>query len=168
MVLAVQAGGSPIVVPLVITGSLLLGLGSPDRATATSLTKTKRCPISVATSDPPPGLIAGSHFYSNGRLWVAFPRRGGIIFSRRYGDASVRSDGSIAVKVAWYRGVAGRLRISARRIDGPTGRLRARVPQGYGQSGFQSTAIIFPKSGCWRVTGTVGSVTLRFVLLVVP
>jgi hypothetical protein len=40
------------------------------------------------------------------------------------------------------------------------------VPDGYGDRGFHSSGVYFPTSGCWEVTGTVGSATLTFVMFV--
>jgi hypothetical protein len=76
------------------------------------------------------------------------------------------ADGSIAEKFGWWRGVRGRLRITGRRLDGLSRPLRALIPSGYGPTGFQSTAIIFPTDGCWSVTGAAGSARLSFVTLV--
>ncbi len=53
--------------------------------------------------------------------------------------------------VARGRGVAGKLRIDGHRLDGQAPPLTAHVPDGYGDSGFQSTGITFPTEGCWRV-----------------
>jgi hypothetical protein len=87
-----------------------------------------------------------------------------------YADGIVREmprrDGSIREKFPWWRGVRGRLRITGRRLDSAARPLRARIPDGYGLTGFQSTAIIFPTEGCWRVTGTTGTASLSFVTLV--
>jgi hypothetical protein len=40
------------------------------------------------------------------------------------------------------------------------------VPDGYGDSGFQSSGITLPSEGCWQVTGRVGDASLTFVTLV--
>jgi hypothetical protein len=45
--------------------------------------------------------------------------------------------------------------------------LRARIPDGYGDTGFQATALIFPTEGCWEVTGEVGDTRLTFLTPVV-
>jgi len=45
--------------------------------------------------------------------------------------------------------------------------LRARIPDGYGDTGFQATALIFPTEGCWEVTGKVGEASRTFVTRVV-
>jgi hypothetical protein len=75
----------------------------------------------------------------------------------------VRPDGSYVVKFPWTRGVPGRLVITGRQLDGDAAALRARVPDGYGRTGFQSSAVIVPTPGCWEVTGRVGGASLTFV-----
>jgi hypothetical protein len=144
--------------------ALSVASSAPSITTTSSWMELNSCPVSVANSPRPPGSTAGTYFYSNGKLWVAFPERRGIVRARHV-EGSPPS-GDIAEKFPWYRGVAGRLRISGRRIDATAPPLRARVPDGYGPRGFQSTAIIFPTPGCWRVIGQVGRVRLSFVLRV--
>jgi hypothetical protein len=69
------------------------------------------------------------------------------------------------VKFGWWRGEAGALRIEGRRLDAPAP-LAARIPEGYGDAGFQASGILFPTQGCWEVTGRVGGASLTFVTLV--
>jgi hypothetical protein len=98
--------------------------------------------------------------HGNGRLWVElYPR--GTIGAANYGRP--RPGGTIAVKFPWTRGVAGHLRITGRRLDADAPAVRSWVPDGYGRTGFQSSAVIFPTTGCWEVTGRVGSASLTVV-----
>ncbi len=71
------------------------------------------------------------------------------------------------MKWAWYRGVRGRLSIQGKRLDRSSPPLRADIPEGYRDTGFQATALIFPTEGCWEVTGSVGESVLTFVTRVV-
>jgi hypothetical protein len=48
------------------------------------------------------------------------------------------------------------LRVADRRLDGAAAPLRARIPDGYGQIGFQSTYVIFPTPACWEVSAQIG------------
>jgi len=83
------------------------------------------------------------------------------------GPGRIGRDGSLlAVKWGWWRGLPGALRIEGRRLDGP-GTLSANIPDGYGETGFQVSALIFSSAGCWEVTGRVGSESLTLVMEVV-
>ena len=71
-----------------------------------------------------------------------------------------------ASSLPWWRTGTGR-EISARRLDGPDdGRVKVSIPSGYGDTGFQSSAVYFSAPGCWEVTGTVATTSLTFVTLV--
>jgi hypothetical protein len=71
------------------------------------------------------------------------------------------------MKFGWWRGVSGQLSIQGRRLDGPAPPLRAEVPDGYGDTGFQASGVIFPTEGCWEITGQVGAARLTFVNFVI-
>jgi hypothetical protein len=79
----------------------------------------------------------------------------------------VRDDGALTMKWPWWRGVPGQLVISGRRLDAEAPPMAAEIPEGYGDTGFQATGLIFPTTGCWEVTGQVGDATLTFVTRVV-
>jgi hypothetical protein len=118
------------------------------------------CQVTRANNDQPPGPTFGSEFHGNGLMWVGLWRSNVVV-------QDPRSDGSIDAKFGWWRGAVGRLRIEGRRLDGPAPPLRANIPTGYGDSGFQAAGIIFPTAGCWEVTGRVGDASLTFVTLVI-
>jgi hypothetical protein len=103
--------------------------------------------------------------HGNGLISTGLWPDGTIVF-RPGGPGSVYADGSLAMKWGWRRAVRGQLRIDGRRLDEPAPSLRADIPAGYGDFGFQSSALIFPTPGCWEVTGRVGKATLTFVTLV--
>ena len=88
-----------------------------------------------------------------------------MIFARD-GPGFILSDGSLAMKWPWWRGVSGQLTIEGRRLDAPAPPLRADITEGYGDSGFLPIDLIFPTQGCWEVTGIVGNARLTFVTLV--
>lgn len=81
--------------------------------------------------------------------------------------ATVKADGSIYAKLGWWRSSPGTLTISGQRLDAPAPPLRADVPAGYGEAGFQPSGITFPSIGCWKVEGHLGSAALAFVVRVV-
>lgn len=104
--------------------------------------------------------------YGNAALSTALFPDGTVVF-RHGGPGFVEPDGSLAMKFPWSRHVRGKLQIEGRRLDGTAPPLRADIPDGYGNIGFQATMLIFPTIGCWEVTGRVGNVTLTFVTRVV-
>lgn len=107
--------------------------------------------------------------YGNGRLSVGpfgLWKDGTVVF-KPGGAGFVTQDGSLGMKFGWRRGVRGRLTISGRRLDAPAMPLRAQIPDGYGDFGFQATYLIFSTPGCWEVTARVGDAALTFVTNVV-
>ena len=126
--------------------------------------RTDGCPVTQPNHQIPPGQAdnpgaSEAPYHGNGRLWTALYPEGIIQRPRR--------DGSIREKFPWWRAGRGRLVITGHRLDGRARPLRARVPAGYGPTGFQATALIFPSGGCWSVTGAAGGASLTFVTLVV-
>jgi hypothetical protein len=139
---------------------------------------SESCPVTLPPKGPPPPDVirfGGAGFdYGNANLRVRLWPKGTLIAGRLPDGgswATIRRDGSISAKLAWWRGesaelVGRRLVVTGRRLDAPAPRLRADVPQGYGSLGIQPTGPIFPTVGCWRVTGTQGKVSLSFVVRV--
>lgn len=117
------------------------------------------CPVTRPNGSRPPGSTFGDEFHGNGKLWVGVPPSDVVVDEP---DPS----GAVDEKFGWWRGVTGALRIDGRHVDGPAPPLRASIPDGYGDTGFQSTAITFPVEGCWEVTGRAGDAALTFTTLV--
>jgi len=117
------------------------------------------CPVTIPNRSSPPGPTFGAEYHGNGSIWVGTWHSNVVVWPA---DA----DGSITTKFGWWRGVAGKLVIVGRRLDAPAPPLVGHVPDGYGDSGFQSSGITFPTEGCWQVTGRVGEASLTFVVLV--
>jgi hypothetical protein len=149
--------------------------GYAERPSSGLAANAKRsCSVTQPNGNSPkvgkPAKKLTSFNYGNGSLWIAlwWPRRGILAGVAPDGgvEATIGPDGSIRAKVGWYRGVNGKLTIAGRRLDATARRLRADVPHGYGLRGFQSTAIIFPTEGCWKVTGRIGRASLTFVVKV--
>jgi hypothetical protein len=136
------------------------GLSSLPQNTSTS------CPVTHPNGKTPPDQIPSPGDHGNGALWTDLWPAGTVVFRPR-GPGFVLPDGSLSMKFGWWRGVRGKLTIRGRRLDAPAPPLRARIPEGYGDIGFQSTALIFPTEGCWEVTGKVGEASLTFVTRVV-
>lgn len=142
---------------------------SAVRTTATSSKPESKaaaesCPITRPNGNVPPGetVSPGSRYLGNDALWTdLYPN------PLRPRPEDIHKDGSIEIKVPWWRGVSGRLTIVGRRLDASAPPASAWIPSGYGRKGFQSTAITFPTSGCWEVTGSVGDTSLTFISLIV-
>ena len=122
------------------------------------------CAVTQPNGSIPPGQASNpgaseANYLGNGKLWTVLPPDGVL-------RAAARPSGTISEKFPWWRGLQGALQIRGRRLDGNAPPLRARIPSGYEASGFQSSGIIFPTGGCWRVTGRAGGASLSFVLLV--
>jgi hypothetical protein len=103
--------------------------------------------------------------YGNALISTGLWPDGTVVF-KPGGPGFVTADGALGMKWGWRRAVRGQLRIEGRRLDETGPPLRAEIPSGYGDFGFQSSALIFPTTGCWAVTGRVGTASLTFVTLV--
>ncbi len=124
------------------------------------------CPVTKPNGNTPPRERPGGRHHGGDGLWTVLWPDGTVVF-RPGGSGFVQEDGSLSMKFPWWRGREGQLRIEGRRLDGSAPPLRARIPNGYGATGFQATALIFPTPGCWEVTGRVEEANLTFVTLVV-
>jgi len=128
-----------------------------------SPSEAEPCPVTRPNGNLPPGETArsGSRYLGNGALWT-------VLYANpfRPRPEDVRADGSIEIKVPWWRGVVGRLTIAGRRLDGDAPPASAWIPTGYGRTGFQSTAVTYPTPGCWEVTGRAGGASLTFISLI--
>jgi hypothetical protein len=94
--------------------------------------------------------------HGNGKLWTTLPLDGKLL-------VKPDKDGSLSEKFNWWRTIPGNLTISGRRLDGP-GAMRASIPAGYADIGYQASGIYFSSAGCWEVTGRVDDTKLTFVL----
>lgn len=131
---------------------------------------------SCAVTKPSPTLSAECRWGEGNNSWggnygscalsTGLLEDGTVVF-RPGGPGFVLPDRSLSMKFPWWRGVRGKLTIQGRRLDAHAPPLRASIPAGYGEIGFQATALIFPTAGCWEVTGKVGEASLTFVTRVV-
>jgi hypothetical protein len=121
------------------------------------------CPVTVPNGRTPPGEPANALQHGNGRLWTEFWPEGTVLIE----PEQVQPDGTLTMKWPWWRGEHGHLTIDGQHLDRPAPPLQADIPEGYGETGFQATALIFPTDGCWEVTGRIGDASLTFVVLVI-
>jgi len=159
MILIHIAGFCAIVMPLMQTKSQSDADAFKEAAPAT-------CKVTHPNGAWPPGDPDAGQGYGNDDLWTALWPDGTVVF-RPGGPGSVCEDGSMSMKWSWSRGVRGKLSIEGKRLDKTAPPLRVRIPEGYGDIGFQPTGLIFPTEGCREVTGKVADARLTFVTRVV-
>jgi hypothetical protein len=123
------------------------------------------CPVTLPNGSLPPNttLAEDPYSYGNGELWTSLWPQGKIVME----EQNLEADGSYSMKWGYVRGVEGALTIEGRRLDAEAEPLRAFINDGYGESGLQILALIFPTTGCWEVTAHVGNSSLTFVTEVV-
>jgi hypothetical protein len=146
-------------VALLLVGFCVACSGSDGGETAAATAGDAACAATEPNGEGPPGEPASDRHHGNGRLWTILYYPTLVVTSRNR-----RPDGSIEEKFPWWRGVSGQLTIGGSGVGGSEGRVRGDIPPGYGDIGFQATSIIFPREGCWRVTGRAGSASLTFVV----
>lgn len=123
------------------------------------------CPVTQPNGSLPPGTTPAEdpYSYGNGELWTSLWPQGKIVME----EQNLEPDGSYSMKWGYVRGVEGALTIEGRRLDADAAPLRAFINDGYGESGLQILALIFPTTGCWEVTAHVGESSLTFITEVV-
>ncbi len=119
------------------------------------------CPVSRPNGGHPAGQAPDRWYHGMGGLWTILWPRGTAPIPR----VNVQRNGWLYLKVPWWREAAsaGRLRIQGRRLDRSEPALKADVPVGYGNSGLQASAALFPTVGCWQITGRAGGGSLTMV-----
>ncbi len=125
------------------------------------------CPVTEPNGSLPPNeTVASVYYLGNGELWTSLWPDGKVIME----EHNLEADGSFSMKWGWVRAISaisGPLTIEGHRLDADAEPLRAYIPDGYGDTGFQVSALIFPTTGCWEVTGRVGDASLTFVTEVI-
>lgn len=127
--------------------SLVILAASMGRAVASD------CPITEPERDQ----------LSSDALNVVLPPGKRFVFTSESGGF-IDQHGAVGSKVGWFRNIRGQLDITGRRLDGQSPRLRAWIPDGYGDTGFQPAYVLFPTPGCWEIVGSVGRQKLVFVV----
>lgn len=110
---------------------------------------------------PPPPVPYVHDWYGNRAIWVMLPERGQLPAWPAEAPGWRARRGT---KFPWYGLRPGQLRITGQRLDGP-GRFAAQVAttqEGYGPPGFVPSELYWSSPGCWRLTATLATSTLRF------
>ena len=158
-----------------LAGALALGFGIPAKFGSAAASPGGTCPVTIPPSGwkpTGPEFGPGQFNFGNAHIRAALYWPRGILTAGTLPSggamAVIQRDGSIRLKLGWWRGIPGRLVITGRRLDRPGDRARTDVPptQSYGDTGFIPSNIIFPSVGCWRVVGTQGGARLTFVVKV--
>jgi len=98
---------------------------------------------------------AADRSYGNAQLSTLLWPDGVIVFEPG-GPGFVTRDLALGTKFPWNRYVVGKLRVTGHRTDGDAAPLRLEAPNGYGDTGFQASYLIFPTPGCWAISAQVG------------
>ncbi|HEX6510634.1 MAG TPA: hypothetical protein VF221_23645 [Chloroflexota bacterium] len=151
LVAAVVFGYSPTGATTAVVAQTTCAVTQPDPAAVP--------PASIDPSEQPAGL--NWRWYGNRFIWTQLPPNSTVLVPQ--GPRHLAS-----VKFPWWRIRSGTLSIRGHPVGASGPRLSARIPAGYGSSGFQSTGINFPSYGCWRVIGSVRGKSISFVLQVEP
>lgn len=143
-----------------VAGNLLLTPAKPAEFT---------CPVtlpdpSIQPSEEIRDDLFGwrDNYVGNDVLLTTVPPDGVLPISPAQAD----KDGVLWDKWGWYRLGKGQLAIEGTRLDAEAPPMLALIPEGYGDTGFQSSGIGFPSEGCWQVTGTLSGQALSFVMQV--
>jgi len=122
------------------------------------------CTPTNPNGETPPGEAPSDYYLGNGEIYTTLWPDGVVIFEPG-GPGEIREDGSLVMKWPFFRGegVVGELSVEGRSLHRPGLRASAEIPDGYGTTGFQACALVFPEPGCWEITARAGEATLRFV-----
>jgi hypothetical protein len=145
-------------------GSFLLALASGACQSVDAQPCEVTLPNGIAPAGEPPSDL---YLTQDGLTTVLWPN--GIVVLQEGGPGEIWPDGTLVMKFPWWRGegVVGELELEGHRLDEQAAPLSADIPEGYGNSGFQASALIFPGPGCWQITATSGEAQSTLVTRVV-
>jgi len=160
-VVALLLGGT-LVSACSTSGERADGPTPPPSGTAPGIDAS--CTPTAPTGQSPPGEPPSELYLGNGEIYTVLWPDGVVVFEPG-GPGELRDDGSLAMKWPFVRGegVSGELSVEGRSLHRPGLRISAEIPDGYGTTGFQATALVFPEPGCWEVTARAGDASLTFV-----
>lgn len=147
---------------LVIQTTVNVMAAAPNTSSADSYECKRTTPETHNPSrNPGNGMFRSDGKFGNDSLYTIL---GSSITFRPGGAGAVLADGSLSMKYMWWRLRNGKLTIEGHRLDDTAPPLRASIPDGYGDIGFQATSLIFPTPGCWEVIASVGDSRITFVV----
>jgi LysM repeat protein len=120
------------------------------------------CPVTQPNGSLPPGTQPSEttndpNLLGNGELWTHLRPSGKVyVFPE-----DQRTDGSFETNWTWYLGTDGQLTIEGHRLDTQSELLGFELAEAF--NNLQSSTLIFPTTGCWEITGRVGTASLTFV-----
>lgn len=150
----------------------LVGATTADSAERTSRSNASTCRGTLPNHkvQPGSGFDRGSFNYGNAQLRAHIGWKNGWLKAGILPDggafATINADGSIQTKQGWWRGPKGKLLIQLRRLDSSSPPVRINTSTFYGDQGFIPVTLTFHTTGCWRVTGTLGTARLTYVVKV--
>ena len=121
----------------------------------TPAAQLSNCTVTQPNGALPPGELPNALRYGSVPLWTELWPDGRV-------DGPVGQPGE-PVTWFWWSGVAGRVSVNVRRLDGYAPDLLIDAPAAYDAAGFQPTAIEFWSPGCYELTGHVGGASLTIV-----
>lgn len=136
----------------------------PSESTTPTPSVETSCTPTTPNGATPPGEAAAPLYLGNGEIFTTLWPDGVVVFEPG-GPGEVRADGSLAMKWPFWRGegVAGELTIEGRSLHTSGLTVSAEIPEGYGDTGVQATALVFPGPGCFEVTARAGGSSLTFI-----
>jgi hypothetical protein len=134
---------------------------SPGSSPPTLADAMRACPVTRPNGSRPPGA-GGGRFVGGDGLWTVLWPHGLVLVPKE----NVGPGGALEMKFPWWRGSGVRGTLDITGEDVGTHRPVSARTAGYGLTGFNASAIVFPGEGCFRVTGRAGTGELTFVTLV--
>ena len=112
-----------------------------------------------------PAAVRGFHasgLIGSGSIWTS-PRS--LTTEPGYNETT----GEYRLKMPWFRTKPGRLKLTGKRVEG-AGRFRAETakPGEYPSTGFEPSALMFSRTGCWKITARHRQSTFAFHIQIAP